>query len=481
MVLPAPIVPLSETALIDAAALDRGQTLADLMARAGAALADEAELMAPEGPILIATGPGNNGGDGWVAAELLAERGRQVAVWPVREPRTDLAQRAAERARRSVEVIARPDVECPALIVDCILGAGTKGPLRAWAHDAVVALSALGAPVLAADAPTGIGTDTLLQPQRVLCFQLPKAELLDDERVGEFKTVDIGIDPAATTDMQRACLQRFPMHHASGHKGQHGELLVIAGGSFPGALSFACRAAFICGCDLVRAWTSDGPSLPASIIVHRQPGRWLAPAVPELLSPLIARASAVLIGPGLGREPGTREAAVQAFSLAMDMDVPLVVDADGITHLTPALRSVGLDGPELLITPHRGEGRTLLGCAVEEEDIHRFAHSKRVVLLKGQHDFLSDGRHWQRNRRGNPRMAMGGTGDCLSGLAAGLLARGCTPFDAARIASYWLNTAADELWLEQGPCYDPDAILARLPQVLKHELEAIDRWPPLAE
>lgn len=481
MVLPSPVVPMAETALIDAAAVDLGQSLDDLMARAGAALADEAERMAGDGEILIATGPGNNGGDGWVAAELLAERGQHVAVWPVREPTTTLATAAAERARRTVEVLARPEDDRPALIVDCLLGAGVTGELRAWAREAVETLTALGAPVLAADVPTGIGASTMLVPDRVLCFQVAKRELLDDPRVGEFKTVDIGIDPAATLEVQRPCLQRFPLHAAGGHKGEHGELLIVAGGAFPGALDFAARAAAISGCDLVRTWTSDGPPLPPHIVAHRQPGRWLAPAVPELLSPLIARASAVLIGPGLGREPGTAEAARQAFSLAVDMEVPVVIDADGITHCAGALRDHPALGADLLLTPHRGEARTLLGQAVDEEDVHAFARCNRTILLKGRSDLITDGGRWQRNPRGNPRMAMGGTGDCLAGLAAGLVARGCTAFDAARIASYWLTTAADALWQELGPCYLTGSILDRLGPVLRREMAAIDRWPPVAD
>jgi len=197
MVLPAPLVPLDEVALIDSAAVDLGLDIAELMERAGTALADEATAMAPSGRILVATGPGNNGGDGWVAARLLAERGREVALWPVREPKSELCRQQADAAPPGIEILAGPPTQAPALIVDAILGAGVSGPLRAWAAEAVRALTALDAPVLAADAPTGIGSDHPLIATRTLCFQVAKAELLDDPDGGEFKTVDIGIPPAA--------------------------------------------------------------------------------------------------------------------------------------------------------------------------------------------------------------------------------------------------------------------------------------------
>lgn len=479
MVLPAPLVPLDEVALIDAAATDLGLDIGDLMERAGAALAAEASAMAPEGAILIATGPGNNGGDGWVAARLLAAAGREVHLWPVREPTSELCRRQAERCPAAVRRLDAAPETPPALIVDAILGAGVSGALRPWAVEAVRALGTLGAPVLAADAPTGIGSDQRLVAARTLCFQVAKSDLLDDPEGGEFKTIDIGIPPAAWREVHPRCLTRFPRHRLDGHKGAHGELMVVGGGPFPGALHFACRAGVLAGCDLVRAWTADGPPLPPGILVNRQEGRWLSPAMPEHLTPLLVRADALLIGPGLGREPGTPEAARQVFSLAMELDVPTVIDADGITHLAAELRALDGEHPPVVVTPHKGEARSLLGKSVDDEMLHAFARPHRVVLRKGRIDLITDGRRWQENPRGNPRMAVGGTGDCLAGLTAGLLARGCTAFDAARIAALWLTTAADEVWAEYGPCYDADDLLGHLPVTLRRLLTAQDNWPPV--
>lgn len=482
MPLPSPVVPLDEVALIDAAAVALGQDLAQLMESAGQALAREAQRMCPAGAILVACGPGNNGGDGYVCARLLAAAGRDVSVWPVVPPRSDLCRLNRDRLPASVGVVAAPPARPPALLVDAVLGAGVRGDLRPPIPAALDALRRLACPVLAADVPSGIGTPHLLPAHHTVCFQAARRELLGDPATREFITVDIGIADAAWLEVQASCLHRFPTLARSAHKGINGELLVIGGGAFPGALELACRAAAATGCDLVRAWTSEGPPLPATIVAHRQPGSYLAPCDAGELTPFTVRAGAVLIGNGLGREARAIEAARQAFSMCQELGVPVVLDADGISACTDAIRDLDQVAAPILLTPHRGELRALLGqaAAVEEAQVHAFARPNRVMLAKAPIDFLSDGWRWLRNPRGNPRMAVGGTGDCLAGLAAGLMARGCTPFDAARIAVLWLTTAGDELWRERGPCWDALDLIDALPATLRRLFaEAGLAWPPL--
>lgn len=479
MGLPPPIVPLDEVEIIDAAAVALGQDLAELMERAGAALAREAQRMAPAGPVLVACGPGNNGGDGYVAARLLARSGREVLLWPVLPPASSLCRLQRERLPASVRVVAAPPAVPPALIIDAILGAGVRGAPRPPIPAALDALRRLGAPVLAADVPSGLGSDTVLHAQRTVCFQVAKRELLDGRHSDEFLTVDIGIDPRAWQEVQPAALRRFPPLPRLAHKGVNGELLVVGGGPFPGALELACRAALLTGCDLVRAWTSDGPPLPPTIVHHRRPGPILTRADPNALMPYIARAGAVLVGNGLGREAPAQDAARQAAGLALELGVPLVLDADGIL----AAAELAAGPTPTLLTPHRGEARQLLGGqqAPGEAELHAWAAPHRVLLAKAPVDLITDGRQWQRNPRGNPRLAVGGTGDVLAGLAAGLLARGTRPFDAARIAVLWLTEAGDELWAARGPCWDALDLLAQLPATLRRLFAAAGLpWPPLA-
>jgi NAD(P)H-hydrate epimerase len=237
----------------------------------------------------------------------------------------------------------------------------------------------------------------------------------------------------------------------------------------------------VTGCDLVQAWTAEGPPLPPTIVAHRQEGRVLGPANPQALTPLLVRASAVLIGPGLGREPEAVEAAQQAFSLALEMGIPIILDADAIAALSDVLRAMPINDGRLLITPHRSEARTLLNGPANDDTIHAFARPDRVILAKSMVDLVTDGRRWQQNSRGNPRMAVGGTGDVLAGVAAGLMARGASPFDAARMAVLWVTCAGDQLWLSHGPCYDALQLIGALPSTLRSLLEPLGMWPPIKD
>jgi len=205
-----------------------------------------------------------------------------------------------------------------------------------------------------------------------------------------------------------------------------------------------------------------------------------APAQPDVADPgPLDRASERLVEALERAESGDEPSPSRWRALAMELDVPTVVDADGITHLAAELRSLEGQQPPVVVTRHKGEARSLLGKSVDDEALHAFARRDRVVLRKGRVDLVTDGRRWQENPRGNPRMAVGGTGDCLAGLTAGLLARGCATFDAARMAALWLTTAADELWAEMGPCYDAEDLLDRLPGTLRRLLAAQDDWPPV--
>ncbi|GDY12355.1 bifunctional ADP-dependent NAD(P)H-hydrate dehydratase/NAD(P)H-hydrate epimerase [Planctomycetota bacterium] len=482
MVLPAPVLPMADVALMDEAAQALGGDLSQLMERSGELIAREAQRLAPTGAILVACGPGNNGGDGYVCARHLALAGRVVRLWPVLPARSPLCELQAKRLPGGVVLVQDCSGEKPALVVDAILGAGTRGRPRDPVASALSQLKSLGAPVLAADVPSGFGTDLVLPAVMTVCLQVAKLELMRGGSAGatrEFKTVDIGVPVAAYQDVQPAVLRRFPPLRRSAHKGQHGELLIIGGGAYPGALEFCARAAVRTGCDLVRAWTAGRSELPPTVIVHSQSDALVQPADPEELTPLLARASAVLIGPGLGREEIQCEAIQQAFSLAMEMGVPVCLDADALTALAETLRAMPEGDGRLLLTPHRGEARTLLGVPVTEAGIHAYARPDRVVLAKGPVDFLSDGWRWQRNPRGNPRMAVGGTGDVLAGLAAGLMARGATAFDAARMSALWICEAGDELWRESGPCYDTLDVIDRLPATLRRLLEPLGIWPPV--
>ena len=315
----------------------------------------------------------------------------------MKPPKTALCQQAATTTQ-GMQLISHVSSASklaestePALIIDAILGCGQRGALGAEVVEALDHLRQYDCPALAIDVPTGIHGPHLLPKIKTLCLQIAKSELFTNQHLGEFKTVDIGIPQAAYTDVHPSVMRLFPPLKQHGHKGQHGECLIIGGGVFPGALHFASSAALITGCDQVRAVTSDGPPLPPSIIQHRIPGRYLSSIDPDMISSLLLRAGSILIGPGLGREPGTSDMAQQVFHLAYDMGIPIIIDADGISALSNQLQHLPPGQTPVIITPHQGEARTLLGHAMSPQAIHQFARPDRLIVLKGTTDLITNG------------------------------------------------------------------------------------------
>lgn len=464
MNLPAPIVPSSEVSLIDQRALALGCDIGELMERAGAAICAHVREHYPQSQVLICCGPGNNGGDGYVAARLLAERGQQVAVWPISEAKSALCKQQAQALPESVRIISAPnELTQVDVIIDAILGAGSNGPLRHHIKQALDALRHIDCPALAVDIPTGCESGEALDCAHTITFQVSKQPLHQLPHT----VVDIGIPSAAYCDTSQTVMQLFPRHQRNSHKGNNGSVFCLSGWQFPGARHFCSMAALRSGCDLIHCWVRAQDQIDHACVRHEENSSQLAE--------LIQRSDVLLIGPGMGRQH--KQIIEECFQIARDYEKPCVIDADAIHQLKFHLRSNR--HPPTLITPHRGELAALLSKReIQEHDIHAFAHSNKVLLAKGAVDFITDGQQWQRNPYGNPRMAVGGTGDILAGLCAGLIARGLSLFDAARVAAFWSCTSADRLWQEQGPTYLPDDILDSLGPNLRDLLSALSAWPP---
>ncbi|MFW5846416.1 MAG: NAD(P)H-hydrate epimerase, partial [Planctomycetota bacterium] len=329
---PPPIIPASESGITHHAAQIMGVDLGALMQRAGAAVAEVAKEWAPKGAILIACGPGNNGGDGYVAARLLAEQGREVWLWAVSDPRSPLCDREAARLPDTVRRIAGiTEGDIPALIIDAVLGAGVSGALRGGIAEAMAQLRSLGAPCLAVDLPTGLSSGEHVTPCLCLCLHAAKREAVDAGL--EVRVADIGMPEQAWARVQPSCLRAWPPHAASGHKGQHGSLLVVAGWRFQGALQISAQAALRLGCDLVHAWAPGDIPLPASVVHHRrergQPRGASEEDTYELLL-LMKKVDAVLLGPGLGTDQTAIDLAATVWTYSKHLELPLVIDADGL-------------------------------------------------------------------------------------------------------------------------------------------------------
>ena len=453
-----------------------------LMENAGAAVARAAAQMAPDGPVAVLAGPGNNGGDGFVAARHLANAGRDVTVYCLADReryRDDAATNLAILERLRVPVRFRGptpgELAAAALVVDALLGTGARGAPRGAVAQAIRSIGSAGRPVLAVDIPSGVDGDTgeawepAVRAGRTVTFGLAKrGHFLGEgpERRGELVVADISLPrplleetPAmelVTPEMVRALL---PPRGREDHKGSRGRVLVVAGGpGFLGAARLAAAGAVRAGAGLVtlavpaplwKALVADGPweALTRGLAADER-GAVAADALPEVAA-LSQGVRAVLAGPGLTTGKGT--AVLVRGLLEQETQVPLVLDADALNVLAEEPGPLAQARRPVAITPHPGEMGRLLGTtsdAVQRERVDHALTAARelrcVVVLKGAGTLIADpGGKLYLNPTGNPVLATGGTGDVLGGMLAALAAQGTSLVGAAVAAAYVHGLAAD--------------------------------------
>lgn len=470
----------------DRHAAENGVPTQRLMAQAGAAVAEAIRRRWAPRPVVVLCGPGNNGGDGFVCARLLAEAG-----WPVRlgllGETGRLSGDAAWAARQwdgAVEPAAPAMLEQAALVVDALFGAGLNRALDGSAAELVEAMARCGAPVVAVDLPSGVSGDAAralgaaAPAVLTVTFHRRKpAHLLEPAAglCGEIVLADIGIpdgwqDTVASVARLNApglWFDRLPAGSALDHKHAHGRLAVFTGpASATGAARLAARAGLRIGAGLVTLASPPGALLvnaAASTAVMVR--RWAGPEeTGEVLDAL--RADAAVMGPALG----VGEATCQAVLAAATRSAHLVLDADALTGFQDAPeRLFAALRPGDVLTPHEGEFRRLF----PELDADSGNRIKRVaraagragctVLLKGADTVIAaPGETPVINRHASPALATAGSGDVLAGLIGGLVARGLSGFDAA-CAAVWLHGDA-ALHLGEGLVAEdlPDIIPARL-------------------
>jgi len=415
---------------------------AELMEAAGTALAEEVAGLAPEGPVRILCGKGNNGGDGLVAERQLREMGFEVESAAV-----------FEDDGRDLSVW----LEGAGVAVDAIFGTGFSGAPREPAAAAIAALNRCSAPIVACDIASGVDASTgevaseAVEADLTVTFHAAKL----GQRIapgkwhtGELRVVPIGIpdgapvDPAGGT-IETAVLALAPARAPRSTKFSSGQV-TIAGASrgLTGAVQMASRAAIRTGAgyatvavpaDLEPVFEAGQPEV-MSVGCPGGDG-CLAPASLKPLLRSFARAAAGVFGPGLGRDPGSVELAREAVAA---IEAPLVLDADGLNAFAgEAARIASREAPTVL-TPHEGELGRLLDRPAEEVAAHRLAVARElawiadaVVVLKGDDSIVTDGERTAVNALSAPALATAGTGDVLSGIVAALLARGLEPFAAA--------------------------------------------------
>ena len=464
----------------DAAAADAGTPGLTLMENAGRAVVEAILRRWAPRPVAVLCGPGNNGGDGFVAARLLAEAG-----WPVRlglmGSRERLKGDAAAMAARwegPVEPLALALLDDEPLVVDALFGAGLTRPLEGVALALAEACAARGLACVSVDIPSGIHGDTgavlggAFEAAVTVTFGRRKyGHLLlpGRERSGALVVANIGIPPAAIAALGIRVHENAPALWQAllpgpapcDHKYSRGHALVVGGdGAHSGAARLAARAALRVGAGLVTVHAPD-----AAIPVYAAQLTAVMVASTSDLDTALAdeRRNALLIGPGCGVSPTTRAQTLRA----LDAGKRCVLDADALTVFgdEPAALFAALRA-DCVLTPHEGEYRRLFAHEGDKLARARAAAQEcgAVVVLKGADSVIAapDGRA-AINANAPPTLATAGSGDVLAGFVLGLLAQGMPAFEAAA-AAVWLHGAAATAF---GPGLIAEDLAESLPRVLR--------------
>jgi ADP-dependent NAD(P)H-hydrate dehydratase / NAD(P)H-hydrate epimerase len=472
-----PLLTAEEMRACEAEAGKAGIFTRELMERAGQALADHAQRLAgTEGRFAILCGPGNNGGDGLVAARHLAQAGRQVLVVLLAKPDALRGEsRANLEALTAMGGSATGALEDFAprpgdVAVDALLGTGLNRAPEGAMADAIHTLwkwRALGVRVLSADLPSGLASDTgvafrpAVQADATVAFgALKVGEALEPgaSLCGELHLADIGLAP---DDAPVSLLEEedargwLPQRRADSNKGTYGHVLIVAGSrGKSGAAALAGLAALRSGVGLCTVATPEDAlsdvlgHAPELMGVGLDDDKPLGPIHLEALLEAAEGKDALVLGPGIARGKKTHQLIAQ---LLERFPGPVVLDADGLNAVAGRLEVLRAAQGPLVLTPHPGEMARLSGLSVAEIQADRvavardFARAHRVVVvLKGARTVVASPDGQVRvNPTGNPGMATGGTGDVLSGVCGALLAQGLAPVDAASTAVYAHGLAGD--------------------------------------
>jgi len=464
-----------------------------LMLSAGQAVAEAANALVEEGPILIVAGPGNNGGDGFVAAAELAAQGREVSVILMCE-RDQLQGDAASAARgwkHPVLPFNPQAIGRPALIIDALFGAGLSRPVDGEAREMIEAINANGAPVLAVDLPSGISGSTgavmgvaINAAETVTFFRRKPAHLLLPGRMhcGRVRVADIGIDarvlgeiqPQTFENVPQAWQNSFPVPVIDGHKYARGHAVVVSGDiASTGAARLAARGALRAGAGLVTlASPRDALAVNAAALTAVMVRSVDNPVeFADMLND--KRLNACVIGPGAGVAPRTRDLVHTALSLRRH----LVLDADALTSFagTPErlFESIKASADQqVVLTPHEGEFPRLFSDISNKhpnrsklERVRAAAErAGAVVLLKGADTVVAspDGRA-SIAANAPPWLATAGAGDVLAGMIAGFLAQGVPAYEATCIGVWMHGEGAREA----GPGLIAEDLTEVLPAVFR--------------
>ena len=464
--------------------------------------------------VVIFTGSGGNGGDGFVAARYLLNRGYDVDIYMLKdnihskEAKTnfEILENMKPRLSRlniynlktmedieDTEVAKSMDSEF--VIVDGLLGTGIRGKLQANIKRAIEIINESNGVKISVDVPSGMDPltgevyDLAVVPDYTISFHKIKTGVrqAEEELVGGLVTADIGIPFEAEYYVNYGDFLRMKNRETSSHKGNNGRLLIVGGSAdYSGAPAIAGMAAIGAGCDLVYVASPEKSaeaikSTSPDLIVKSLPGDKLSLSHSQEILDLADKVDAVLIGPGAGIDDDTSK----LFNvLAAKIKKPLVLDADSLKQVEMSLIKNRRD---VILTPHIFEFKSFFNVnddlrldidsydfAKVDENITMFQkitrQIKATVIVKGQYDLVLSGTKFRINKSGNPGMTVGGTGDALAGICAGLLTQDLDAFDSACLGAFVNGLAGDEAYEAKGNGFSATDLVSYIGNVIKDGL-----------
>ena len=480
-----------------------GVSLLQLMENAGKNVAQEIALRFPDKrKVTIFCGLGGNGGDGFVAARHLLGLGFQISViivgkskwinhkaslknWVVLKNLSDYI--SITEISDSSDI---PNVNAE-IVIDAILGTGSRGKLRQPVKKIVEFINTLDAEKVSIDIPTGLDSDTgetlgaIIKPNLTITFHKIKSGLINSKYFcGEILVSDIGL-PLEFEKMVGPGDVSLVSHSRAfnSHKGDFGTLLVIGGSNlFSGAPVLSSLSGLRTGVDVVYTASPEKTalitaSMSPNLITIKLKGKYINPNNLNSLNPFIKKSDAIVLGPGLGLHEETIEFVKLCIDEIEKLGKPLILDADGINAFSTFQRS--LSNP-FVITPHIGEFKKLTGKILSKDIKKRIkevrdisAKLNAVMVLKCEKDIISDSIRTKINYTGNPGMTVGGTGDVLSGIIGGLIAQKNDLFESA-VAGTYVNGASGDFVAEKiGYHLLATDLLDWIPRVLENPMSHI--------
>ncbi len=420
---------------------------------------------------LVLCGSGNNAGDGFIIAGLLAAKSKSVQVGLVgKVPATNCDAGEAYQFCLDGGVDIRTDniaemIPEAEILVDAMLGTGLSGEVREEYRSLIQTVNQSGLPVLSVDLPSGLCADTgsvlgaCVKADITVTFIGRKLGLYTNdgpEYSGDVQFASLGVPDVVFEGVTEAArslffeelIRRLPARHKNAHKVSHGHLLIVGGDEgMGGAVSMSAEAALYSGAGMVSVATR---SSNVAAIVSRRPevmARGVESA--EELEPLLARANAIVLGPGLGQGAWGKA----MFAALRDSALPMLLDADGLNLLSQDPLQDGRDNR--VYTPHPGEAARLLpDTNIQGDRIAAVTSLQKklggVVLLKGAGTLIADSESVSLCPYGNPGMAVAGMGDVLSGVIGSLIAQGLSNTEATQLGAVLHSLAADQIVRDQG-------------------------------